>query len=641
MKKRIFAVVFSIFCVVASFKLGHKVMPELDFQPKISKEEILKIANKEAEKFGFANRNVINIISDATYINYVSRKMNHSCFEEFYTKYKIEPMSWHIRYFKEGQIEELQLFYTLDGKLRGFRKNLSENTQDKNLSKSKARALAINELKRVSHEGIYFNEKQFTEIEYFVEEKPSKRIDHKFIFESKYKIGEGKHRHCVVISGSTISNLSSEVRFPDTFISEFSDIRSKNNIASSIGNTLFFLSAICLVILFFKFASEGKIAFKFSLVSAAVLTISQLNFNIYAGYLPTSNLFVHALNHILIVLFFSIFTFLLAAVTISTVLALNEEIFPKHINFRSIFTSKFLASKEYLNLVLQGYVFACVKLLGLVGFYIFVNTYFKWYVGIQFKGTSFGDSFAFIQPIAASVNAGLIEELMFRGFFISIGYLLYKRYKNRFILPFFFILQACLFGLVHTNYAQTPFYFRIVELIPISLIYGLAFYTGGFIVPVIAHWFYDFILMSAEIFNTPKVFKFNLIPLILFGLLPILVHIYFRYYKKIEGNIVLNEDVEQVRANLKTTLPLKEVKSSMYLSLAILILLPFTILKSKTTRINVVKAKQVAEAFLKSKNFEISKTYLTVSDLSSSIYSLLKKRDDAFWKETYKKFDIS
>jgi membrane protease YdiL (CAAX protease family) len=102
-----------------------------------------------------------------------------------------------------------------------------------------------------------------------------------------------------------------------------------------------------------------------------------------------------------------------------------------------------------------------------------------------------------ISGIAASLNAGVWEESLFRALPLSLLSLwIGQRPKRRWWLAGGVVASALIFGFAHANYASWPPYSRGVEIFVDACFWAVLFINFGLIVTVIAHFVYDLVLFG-------------------------------------------------------------------------------------------------------------------------------------------------
>jgi hypothetical protein len=106
-----------------------------------------------------------------------------------------------------------------------------------------------------------------------------------------------------------------------------------------------------------------------------------------------------------------------------------------------------------------------------------------------------------LTPIAISLQAGFMEECVFRAVPLALGALIGERYGRRTLgIAVAFVLQAVVFGGAHANYPGFPSYSRLVELVVPSMLWALIFLRYGLLPTILLHALFDLALISIPLF---------------------------------------------------------------------------------------------------------------------------------------------
>ena len=103
-----------------------------------------------------------------------------------------------------------------------------------------------------------------------------------------------------------------------------------------------------------------------------------------------------------------------------------------------------------------------------------------------------GSAIPALTPIAISLQAGFMEECVFRAIPLSLGALIGARYGHRTRASRIAVLvQALVFGGAHANYPGFPAYSRPVELILPSIVWALIYLRFGLLPTILLHATFD------------------------------------------------------------------------------------------------------------------------------------------------------
>ena len=106
-----------------------------------------------------------------------------------------------------------------------------------------------------------------------------------------------------------------------------------------------------------------------------------------------------------------------------------------------------------------------------------------------------------LMPIAVSLQAGFMEECVFRAVPLALGALIGARFGRRGLgIGIAFVLQAVIFGAAHANYPGFPPYSRLVELVVPSMLWAAIFLRFGLLPTILLHALFDLALFSIPLF---------------------------------------------------------------------------------------------------------------------------------------------
>lgn len=461
-------------------------------------------------------------------------------FKQLLAEHVIEPYKWVVRWYKEGHTAEVTITFTPDGVPYSFSKKVPEIEEGGALAESEARKRA--ESQAALYWNIDFN--IYKPFEYSKEEKPNKRVDHIFTYQRNdiSLADEGKYRVKIIVSGDTVTTVSPFVFIPESFVRRYQEMRSENNTIITIA-----FSCYRLLYLFFGIVLLGgfllyrrRLQYTYALVVAAIVSIGILGtllsqwpflFVNYNTALSKSSMWMMCaleFGQKTVVMFITTFLFT------TVVYAIDRWGFARHESIWNFFTVHRAARRKMLWYVLGGYLAAVVKLAGASVIILFLTgPYVGWWAPAWkiVNPNILALSIPWLDPIVNSFSAGFVEELLFRALPLSVFALLgrYCKREKLFLVCGLFI-QALVFTALHANYPMYPAYFRIVEMFPSALAYGLIYLRFGLIPGIIMHWIYDLILMSLPIMvSTASGMFFQKIMIVVLGLLPLAYVIYARY----------------------------------------------------------------------------------------------------------------
>lgn len=492
--------------------------PIVNLQIQMDRTAALKAADEwaNAQSWGPKNyRQAASFDSDDQVQTYVELSQGTAAFERILKEKLYYPYTWRVRHFAEGQTNETHIIFTPQGDFYGFSERIPENSPGPALSQEAA--LKVAEQEAIRNGKVDFSAYQL--VEKSKEERPNHRVDHTFTYErTQEKIGEGRYRLKLVVSGDKLTELVYGIKVPDSFLRQYSEMRSFNNtIASiaSIGMLLIYIIGGCGVGLFFLFRGNWviwKTPLLWGIGVAALQTLEQINqlplqWMNYDTALPISGFLLRNASN-------SLISFLVECLLLSASFmaaeSLSRKAFPKHPQLWKVWSTSQASSLQILGRTVGGYLWVGFFFAYLVLIYHLGRTSLGWWTPSDtlFQPDSLASYFPWLTGVARSLHAGFWEECLFRAVPLAGAALLGTRFghKNKWIGGAF-ILQALIFAAAHANYPAQPSYARVVELILPSCLFGGLYLTFGLLPGIILHYTFDVISFSIPLFvsQTPRI----------------------------------------------------------------------------------------------------------------------------------------
>jgi hypothetical protein len=185
-----------------------------------------------------------------------------------------------------------------------------------------------------------------------------------------------------------------------------------------------------------------------------------------------------------------------------------------------------------LGRTLGGYLFVPIELALISGFYFVTNRYFGWWQPSESLSDPniLGSALPALAPIGMALQAGFMEECLFRAVPLSLAALIGERFGcRRSLIGAALVLQALVFAAAHANYPGFPAYSRLVELFVPAFIWGLIFLRFGLLPTIILHAVFDLVLMAIPVFLVEgPVAELNQALVVGAGLMPLAVVLWRR-----------------------------------------------------------------------------------------------------------------
>jgi hypothetical protein len=517
-RKPVFWVAFAIvsaICAALGWEYFPQALPLVSLDVRMSRDAALEEAGAIAMRLHLAPadaRRAAAFAHDGTTQNYVELEGGgKSAFARLLSGEAYSPYYWDVRLFTPGEIAEARVRFKPDGTPYGFARTIPEDAPGAALDSQAARAIA--EARARADWAIDFA--PYKLLDASQAERPSKRVDHVFVYErDNPKLGDARIRMQLVVSGDALTEVTHFVHIPEAFGRRFAELRSANNaiarVASLAAGVLYGVGGCILGVLWLM--RKRWIAWKPALVAGA--TVAGLNALAVLANAPQS-WFGYDTAHSPAVFWGQQFG-VAAAILVGGGLALalvflaaeslSRRAFPDHPQLWRLWSRDVAPTPEVLGRTLGGYLFVPIELALVAGFYLVTNRYFGWWQPSETLSDPniLGSALPALAPIGMALQAGFMEECLFRAVPLSLAALIGERFGcRRQLIGAALVIEALVFAAAHANYPGFPAYSRLVELFVPALIWGLIFLRFGLLPTVILHAVFDLVLMSIPVFLMP------------------------------------------------------------------------------------------------------------------------------------------
>jgi len=182
---------------------------------------------------------------------------------------------------------------------------------------------------------------------------------------------------------------------------------------------------------------------------------------------------------------------------------LTRRAFPRQPQLWRLWTREAGGTPEVAGRTAGGYLFVPVELALVATFYYATNRWLGWWQPSEAltDPNILSAAVPALMPIAMSLQAGFMEECLFRAIPLALGALVGAHFGyRRSGIAIAFVLQAVIFGAAHANYPGFPAYSRMVELLLPSMLWALIFLRYGLLPTIILHTLFDLVLFSIPLF---------------------------------------------------------------------------------------------------------------------------------------------
>lgn len=505
-------VLLFVLSTIFAFMYFSKAFPLVSLEIEMNRQSALQSAKQLAveNNWGPADfQQAASFAVESQVQNFVELEAGGAdAFSEMIKDTLYAPYTWRVRHFKENDANEVKIYFAPNGSFYGFEEKIPEDRPGPGLSEDSARVIA----ESIAVDRWSLNLNEYDLVEKSSELRPGGRIDYTLIYERPdVRIGEGRYRLRLVLSGDQLSEIRHFVKIPEAFSRRYEEMRSANNTIATgsliaIG-ILYVLGGIVFGLFYLlrkRYVLWRKALF-WGLFVALLQVLAEINqfplaWMNYDTALSAQGFLLQEIMQILLT--FIMMTVLLTAAFMAAE-SLTRMAFPNHLQLWKIWNKDVAASKQVAGQTVSGYLLVSIFFAFDIALYFFATNVLGWWSpsGALFEPDVLATYFPWLSSIAISLQAGFLEECLFRAIPIAGAVLLGRRFGYKSVWIFAaFIIQAVIFGAGHANYPNQPPYARVVELILPSIGFGLIYYFYGLLPAIIMHFAYDVVWFALPLF---------------------------------------------------------------------------------------------------------------------------------------------
>jgi membrane protease YdiL (CAAX protease family) len=397
--------------------------------------------------------------------------------------------TWHHRWFRPLQEEELSVDVAPTGEIVGYRHVIPEERPAPGVRAPlpflRSIGVRIEELTLVSTS----------------ERRLPQRIQRIYTYESKRVRPAGApYRHIVTIDGPIVTSYQQGVKVPDAWIRSYRELRSRNAAAGQVDQIFMIALGIGAVVVFVVRLRRGDLRLRFLLaigITTAVLifadTLNSLpsltawyeTATSYASFLGSA-LFGGAVK--------SLGTAMMLIVICGAGEVLYRERLPQHLAIPRLWNRKALASKRVFLALILGYALVPAFIAYQVVFYVVAQRFGAWSPAEVPYDEMLNTAIPWVTVLFAGFFPAFSEEFLNRAFAIA--------FLQRFVRSRWFaiILAGFIWGFGHAGYPQQPFWIRGVEVGVAGIVAGLLMDRVGLLPLLIWHYTIDAVYTATLLF---------------------------------------------------------------------------------------------------------------------------------------------
>jgi hypothetical protein len=515
-----FWIAYAVAAVIAAaiaWRLFPLAIPLVELDIRLARAEAIARAETIAAKLGLAPRDAraaARFAHDDAVQNYVELEGGgKSAFAALVAGDVYSPYRWEVRLFAPGEPTEAIVRFRPDGAPMGFVLRLPETfvpADPTGLALDRGAAQALAERNARADWGVDLG--AYRLLEATLQTRTTGRADHVFVYErTEGHLADSRFRLRLAVAGNVFSELTPFVFVPESFERRFRELRSANNAiagAASIAAALLYGIGGCVLgvlwlarqrFLLWRPAVAAGFAAGALLGAASLADVPTAWF----GYDTAQSVATFWLREAGKAAGLAFGGGLLLALAFMAAESLSRRAFPAHPQLWRVWSREAAPTKAMLGRTLGGYLFVPLALALIAAFYYATNRYLGWWQPSETLTDPdiLGSAVPALGPIAISLQAGFMEECLFRAVPLSIAALVGQRFGHRTAaIAIAVVVQALVFAGAHASYPGFPSYSRLVELFIPSILWALIFLRFGLVPTVLLHALFDLVLMSIPLF---------------------------------------------------------------------------------------------------------------------------------------------
>jgi membrane protease YdiL (CAAX protease family) len=410
---------------------------------------------------------------------------------------------WTVRWFKPGEQEEFSVELDPDGRLLSYSRYLPDDEPAP--ESSRPEQVAREFVQRVAgiDVGTY-------DLQDSYEMPLPNRTEYGYTWERPdLKLGEAKQRLSIVVTGDEVIYFDRFLWTPESFGHQFAKEQEKGDLLSTIAGALAAVLGVVGLVAIVRGLKRRTLHWRASLpIAAAVAVVSLANeLNAlplsYAYFDVSQTEFSFLLDKLLYIAGGLAGGFLAVVGLVAAAEWVNRSAWPARLPVSHWFTRAGIGSRSGLRRIAVGYVLGALHLAYVAVFYFVSGRYLGAWLPAEvpyddLHSTTVPWAYALLIGVAPAVS----EEFIFRVLAISWLKRLLRRQWLAVLIP------AILWGFLHCDYPNKPFYIRGLELTIWGVVLGWAFTRFGVLPGLIAHAAYNSILVGetflASVYWVPK-----------------------------------------------------------------------------------------------------------------------------------------
>ena len=509
--------VLAALALVVAWQLFPLAIPLVNLDIKLARHEAVAGAEARAAQLHLAPagaRSAVRFAHDQTLQNYVELEGGGKpAFAALVAGRAYSPYWWEVRLFAPGEVAEALIRFRPDGGVYGFVQKLSEAWVPADPARLALDAEAARLLAEARARGDWdVDFGPYALLEQVEQQRISGRVDHTFVYERGTDAIPGAHlRLRLTVTGNALTEVTHYSQVPEAFERRHQELRAANNTiagaASLAAGLLYGLGGCMLGVLWLL--RQHWLLWRPALVAGYVVSglvgamLLSATPAAWFGFDTAQSLGTFWVRQVGIALLATLGGGLGYALVFMAAESLSRRAFGAHPQLWRVWSRDAAPTRQVLGRTVGGYLFVPIELALVAMFYYATNRWLGWWQPSEAltDPNILGSAIPALAPIALSLQAGFMEECVFRAVPLSLAALIGARYGRRGLaIGIAVVVQALVFGGAHANYPGFPAYSRLVELFVPSVLWALIFLRFGLVPTILLHAVFDLTLFAIPVF---------------------------------------------------------------------------------------------------------------------------------------------